>query len=277
MNRLHISKLIVAIAIALISCPLTSDWATAEMRISELQNRPAEELAEMVRSLVDDESKVAAHKNTLVVNASPAELVGAARLVASYDRAQRMLRVTVAQEQALDDQSCGLSMSGRLQEGPVLVDLGRNQRDSSSLRLGSRRNQVNLQAHDSSRQQSRQISQFMTVIEGYPARISVGRSVPFTSQMFTCCRLHPAFVETITYQHVDTGFEVFQNFLTTWSSLRSDPSWFFRHAKASSDCLSGIDNTCAHSTGELVRIGCQSEFTGRPEQRNPWWRSSFFW
>ncbi len=57
--------------------------ASAEMRIFELQHQSGGELAEMVRTLVGREAKVAAHRNTLVVNASPAELDDVARLVAS--------------------------------------------------------------------------------------------------------------------------------------------------------------------------------------------------
>ena len=43
------------------------------------------------KRFVDEGAKVASHRNTLVVNASPAELSEIATLVASYDRAQRML------------------------------------------------------------------------------------------------------------------------------------------------------------------------------------------
>lgn len=223
----YISKALVITLLLLFSCLVIYSQATAEMRIFELQNRPAGALAEMVRSLLDDGSKVAAHQNTLVVNASPDELATVARLVASYDRAQRMLRITVAQGQTLDDHSRELSVSGKLHEGRVSVDLGSKQRENSSVRLGSSRSQVNLQAQDSSRQENRQVSQFLTVMEGYPARISVGRSVPFTSQMRSYCRRHPTFVETIDYQHVDTGFEVLPTVFDNMAQLEIRPFMAF--------------------------------------------------
>jgi len=65
-----------------------------------------------------------------------------------------------------------------------------------------------VRAQDTRRLEDRQVSQFMVVMEGSPARISVGNSVPFTSQMRRYCRQNPTYVESIDYHNVDTGFEV---------------------------------------------------------------------
>jgi len=203
------SKLFVSISLMLFTCILSSGQVRAETRVFKLQNRSAGELAEMVRDFVDDSAKVAAHRNTLVVNASPAELNEIANLVASYDRAQRMLRVTVNQGSRLDDHTREVNTSGHLRSGSVAVDLNRpDRKDGGSIYITSGGNRINVQARDDRRQEDRNVSQFMTVIEGSPATISVGKAVPFTSQMRSYCRHHPAFVETIDYQNVDTGFEV---------------------------------------------------------------------
>ena len=207
--RRCLSKLFVSISLMLLACTVFSGQALAELRIFELKNRPAGELAEMVRALVDDGAKVVAHRNTLVINASPAELNEIATLVASYDRVQRMLRVTVNQGRRLDDHTREVNTSGHLRSGSVAVDLnGPDRGDGGSIFITSGGNRINVQAQGDLLQDDRKVSQFMTVIEGYPATITVGRAVPFTSQMRTYCRQHPAFVETIDYQNVDTGFEV---------------------------------------------------------------------
>ena len=205
----YLPKRLVLTILMLLACIVFSGQVRAEMRVFELQHRSAGELAEMVREFVDDDAKVAAHRNTLVINASPAELAEIASLVASYDRAQRMLRVTVKQGSHLDDQNRELNTSGRLRSGSVAVDLNNPGRgDGGSIFITSGGNRINVQAQDYRRQEDRNVSQFITVIEGYPATITVGKAVPFTSQMRTYCRQHPAFVETIDYQNVDTGFEV---------------------------------------------------------------------
>jgi type II secretory pathway component GspD/PulD (secretin) len=121
----YLPKQLVLIGLMLLACMVFSDQALAETRVFELQHRSAGELSEIVREFVGDSAKVAAHRNTLVVNASSAELAEIAKLVASYDRAQRMLRVTVDQGNRLNDQSRELNASGRLRSGSVAVDLNK--------------------------------------------------------------------------------------------------------------------------------------------------------
>ena len=209
MNRYRFSKTFVATAIALLLGILCSSQATAEMRIFELQHRSARELAVMVQAFVDDGAKVVAHNNKLMVNASAAELDAVAELVVAYDRIQPMLRVTVKQENHLNDRNREVSTSGQLQVGSVVVGLnGPGRVDGGSIFVTSGDSRVNVRAQDTHRSEDRQISQFMVVMEGSPARISVGKSVPFTSQMRRYCRQNPTYVESIDYRNVDTGFEV---------------------------------------------------------------------
>ena len=179
------------------------------MRVFELQHRPASGAAEMVRAVADDGTKVAAYGNTLVVNARPEELVEIARLVASYDRTRQMLRVTVDQGGRFDGHSREIAATGRFREGSLGAKLtGPERQEGGSLIIASGRDRLKIHAQDEQRLEDRRVSQFMSVLEGSPARISVGRSVPFTSELLVYWRRHPAYVETIEYQNVDTGFEI---------------------------------------------------------------------
>ena len=209
MNRYRFPRPFVVAAIFLLAGIIFSAQAMAEMKIFELQHRSAAELAEMVREFVDEGAKVSAHRNKLLVNASAAELDAIADLVAAYDRIQPMLRVTVNQGNRLDDRNREVSTSGRLHGGSVVVGLnGPDRGDGGSIFITSGDNKVNVRAQDTRRLEDRQVSQFMVVMEGSPARISVGKSVPFTSQMRSYYRQHPTYVESIDYHNVDTGFEV---------------------------------------------------------------------
>lgn len=185
---------------------------SAEMRLFELQYRPVGELAEMVRSLLGEEARVAAYRNTLVVNASPSALDEVARLVASYDRSKQMLRVTIEQGKTFSEHERAVSTSGRLQDDDSRIVFGpsgkKSSKDGSTIIVDSGQNRLKLRGTDSRYRESRQVSQFVSVLEGEPALVSVGRAVPFTSQMLTYCRQHPGFVATTSYKNVDTGFEV---------------------------------------------------------------------
>ena len=202
----------------LVLCFVLFSWGSfpasvsAEMHIFELQHRPVGELAEMVRSLLGEEARVATYRNTLVVNASPSALDEVARLVDSYDRSKQMLRVTIEQGKTFSDQERAVSASGRLKNDDSRIVFGpsgkKTPEEGSTIIFDSDQNRLKVRGTDSRYRESRQVSQFVSVLEGEPALISVGRAVPFTSQMLTYCRQHPGFIATTSYENVDTGFEV---------------------------------------------------------------------
>ncbi|MDH4025450.1 MAG: hypothetical protein OEU57_08535 [Desulfuromonadales bacterium] len=205
-------QLFLALFIVLFAWGVFPEQASAEMRLFELQHRPVGELAEMVRSLLGEEARVATDRNTLVVNASPSALDEVARLVDSYDRSKQMLRVTIEQGKTLSGHERGVSTSGRLQNDDSRIVIGSSGKKSpeggSTIIVDSGQNRLKLRGTDSRYRESRQVSQFVSVLEGEPALVSVGRAVPFTSQMLTYWRQHPGFIATTSYENVDTGFEV---------------------------------------------------------------------
>ena len=206
------TQLLPVLFFVLFTCGLFPASVSAEMRLFELQHRPVGELAEMVRSLLGEEARIAAYRNTLAVNATPSALDEVARLVASYDRSKQMLRVTIEQGKTFSENERAVSASGRLKNDDnrvVFGSPGRNSlEDGSTIIIDSGQNRLKARGTDSRFRESRQVSQFVSVLEGEPALVSVGRAVPFSSQMLTYCRQHPGFVATTSYENVDTGFEV---------------------------------------------------------------------
>jgi type II secretory pathway component GspD/PulD (secretin) len=222
---------VMATAFVLLVCLSLPAPVTAEMRMFELQHRPVGELAEVVRALVSDDAKVAAYGNTLVVNASPHELQEVAHLVSTYDRSQKMLRVTVEQGKSNKAGARDLTVSGRLHSDDGSVIIKPHWQDLSpgdiSIRVKDGKNRLKVKASDTSYRESRSASQFITVMEGQSARISVGKAVPFTSQMLSYCRQHPAYIETISYEDVDTGFEVLPEMNNNMVDLSISPFMAF--------------------------------------------------
>ncbi len=183
--------------------------AAAEMQIFELQHRSAVELAEIVRSIVSEKAKVAAHQNTLVVRTDPAELAEVARLVADFDRAQSMLRITVDQGARTDSQGQDVGAAVRVRNDSVKIGIGSPRKpgdDSVFVSTGEVRGGIHGQ--NAQVMESRQISQSISVLEGSPASIRVGRAIPFTSELRYYWNRHPHYVAATEYVNVDTGFEV---------------------------------------------------------------------
>jgi hypothetical protein len=123
-----------------------------------------------------------------------------------------MLRVTIEQGKTFSENERAVSSSGRLQNEDSRIVFGpsgkKSSDDGSTIIVDSGQNRLKLRGTDSLYRESRQVSQFVSVLEGERALVSVGRAVPFTSQMLTYCRQHPGFVATTSYEKVDTGFEV---------------------------------------------------------------------
>lgn len=232
LNNNFLDRIITAVILVLFVSLVPTDDAAAEMRIFELQHQSAQELAEIVRPLFGESVKITSHKNTLVVNASPSELADVAKVVASYDRPLKMLRVTVEQASLLKGKRQEVNASGRYKDDSLTVGFSnRVTGENSSIQIQDDRGQLRIGAQDKDREERRVVSQFLTIVEGSPARISVGRAVPFTAEMRTYCQRHPLFVETVEYHHVDTGFEVLPELFENLVELEIRPFMAFLDQK----------------------------------------------
>lgn len=213
-------------------CSLVLSGAVAaEMQIFELQHRSARELAEIVRSIVSENARVAVHQNTLVVRTDPAELAEVARLVADYDRAQSMLRITIDQGARTDSQGQDVGAAVLVRNDSVKIGVGSPRRtgdDSVSVSAGGASGGIHGQ--DAEIIENRQISQSISVLEGYPATISVGRAIPFTSELRYYWNRHPHYVATTEYVNVDTGFEVIPQIQGEMVQLEIQPFMAFLDA-----------------------------------------------
>lgn len=203
----------------MIVCVALASTAFAETRIFDLQHRRASDVAEAVRTVLGDDAKVTAVDRSLVVNASAAELSGAAELIARLDRPARMLRVYVAQDQR--DSSQATSAGGSIYisgDDSVVIVGGRPAahpptHGGATVTVGGDRGMVVGSAQSGSRVETRRSEQFLATLEGSPARISIGRRIPFTDRWLVLARRHAHLVESTRYETVDTGFEVIPEFL----------------------------------------------------------------
>lgn len=232
LNIISLDRPFIAVMFVLFASLVLVDAAMAEMRIFQLQHQSAQELAEIVRSLVGENVKIASHKNSLVVDAGPSVLADVAKVVASYDRPLSMLRVTVEQTSLSKGEKQDMSVSGLYEDDSIIVGLGRPEhKGNSSIRIQDDSRRLHIGADDKRREESRAVKQFLTIVEGSPARISVGRAVPLTAEMRTYCQHHPVFIETVEYHHVDTGFEVLPELFENVVELEVRPFMSFMDQK----------------------------------------------
>lgn len=191
---------------------LPTGRAAADLRIFELRHRQAGELVETIRELLDSKAKVSAFRNVLVVDAAPDQLQTVAELLAVVDSAPAMLRITVEQEQSASEKGREVGGALRVERGDVAIRAGSAPvRGGATGRVASDDVAVSVSARDSARRTSHATSQYIMVLEGQAARISVGRLIPFASRLRQYCHRHSGCVqrvERVEILKVDTGFEV---------------------------------------------------------------------
>lgn len=184
----------------------------AELRLFELQHRQANDLVDSVREMLKETSRVSAYRNVLLVQAESDELSSVAALVTLLDKAPAMLRVTVEQGRSSTGQERAAGGVLRVGQGNVAVQAGSAPVGGNATGLVVTDDvAVAVSLKNTERHERNLTSQFLTVMEGAPALISVGQLIPFTSQFRLHCHRHAgcvARVARVDIQKVDTGFEV---------------------------------------------------------------------
>lgn len=206
---------------------LSAVFARAESRIFHLQNRPAADIVETVRAVLGNDAKVVAADDRLLVNAAPDELSAVAELLGVIDRPPAMLRISVAQSHDVSMGGGQAGASGSVSIGSSTVVIGRPDTPLRGRRYDDR-DHLRIGASSSHHQEYRRAEQFVVTLEGHPARISVGRRIPFTERWLLLAHHHAHVLETIRYESVDTGFEVLPDLLGAQVQLHIYPFMAFQ-------------------------------------------------
>jgi hypothetical protein len=207
---------------------LSAAFALAEPRIFHLQNRPAADIVETVRTVLGSDAKVVAADDRLFVNATPSELAAVTELLGVLDRPPAMLRISVAQNHDVSAGEVQIGTSGSVSIGSSTVVIGRPDTPLRGRRYDDR-DHLRIGASSSHHQEYRRAEQFIVTLEGHPARISVGRRIPFTERWLVLAHRHAHVVETIRYESVDTGFEVQPDLLGAQVQLHIYPFMAFQN------------------------------------------------
>jgi type II secretory pathway component GspD/PulD (secretin) len=169
-----------------------SGTARADVEVIALKYRNAEQLLPMLRPLVEPGGAVSGMQNQIILRASRRNIEELRRVVASIDTQPRRLMISVRQDTAENVQGGAAGVAGTI-----------NSRGGGEIRG---------QVFDSRNVSDERISQRLQVLEGYPATINVGQSVPVPSRSVTggVTGANQGFLiaETVTYRDIGTGFEV---------------------------------------------------------------------
>lgn len=175
-------------------------WAEPQLKIIPLRHRFAQDVLPAIQPLVGAGGVASAVGNNLLVRASPERIAAIEQAIALLDVERKTLRITVSRSG--DHQGSGreVGVSGSVRRGDVMM---RGPDRSGRVVAGG---VVELGQRDAST--SERASEFVSVLEGEHAVISVGQSVPFTETWVVLMQRYARVQETVQFRDITTGFAV---------------------------------------------------------------------
>jgi len=232
--------LVIAFAVAFVA-PVPADDFVIE--VLSVYNRPAEDLVAPLEAILGADATVTAYQGRLIVRASRARFPAIRQLVQQLDIRPRSLWITVSQGK--DVATSGRSAGAAIAAGPGGVAAG------GSITAGR------------SAEQNRDVHR-LRALEGTPAFISLGQSVPVDSAIVAPVPGGVAIIPGTTYQQGDRGFWVVARLAGTGVTLEIETALDEVHPRGGIETQS-VSTTVSGRLGEwlsLGEIGRESEASG---------------
>lgn len=167
------------------------------MGILPLHYRTVEQVIPLVRPLVPPPGTVSGIQNQLIVHTTPANLAEIRAVLERIDTLPRRLLISVRHDTDTAASADRVSVEG-------VVTLGRSEVSVGGRAAGGTR----VEAHATTRGQSDRTVQQVQALEGQPAMIQAGRSVPVPVRQVVRGPAGPEVVDSVEYREVATGFQV---------------------------------------------------------------------
>lgn len=234
--------------------------ATAQLKVEviPLQHRTAEQVIPVLAPLVAAGGTVTGMNNQLIIKTTPSNLEELKSVLASLDTPLHRLMITVRQNSKSTAVRDGASLDGSYGTGNVTFKSSKQHRGRPETSLGvtdKDGNTVQLQT-DSERTSVTDNNDFQVqTVEGEPAWIQTGRSVPVTNRTTYIGRGGVAVQDTVDYRDVTSGFYVIANLHGDRVTLAISPNMsraaMHRHGFA----VQNIRTTVQGRLGQWIPVG----------------------
>ena len=187
---------------------LTGTAFADEARVIQLRNRSAAEIIPVIRPLLGPNDAIGGTDTRLIVRTSDKNFREIEKLLAQLDTARRQLRISVRQTTAEERSGTGVGVSGEIRNDNTRVQLPRQ---SAPEERGTviRRDGVQLEMRQSRTASSHNVTSFVSVLDGAPAFIRVGQSIPHVQQILALTgKQQLVLAQGISLHDVVTGFDV---------------------------------------------------------------------
>lgn len=196
----------ILLLVSLLVCTMP---ARAQMQIETiaLQSRPAAEVVEILRPMVQPGGSITGTGYKLIIKSTPENIEHIKSLLADIDNAPLQLLVSVSMDKqtvATDrQQSQRVVVQG--DKGRVTVGESDKQAGGGQVQYDSGRIKYDARLFEQRNQQDTPAVQQVRVTEGLWANIGTGQAIPITTRQRNA---DGTVTETTTYENVTTGFQV---------------------------------------------------------------------
>lgn len=259
-----LKKLIVILLLSMLSTAVLADYP---LKIIPLKHRSAEELIPVIRPMLGAGENVGGMQYQLFVRASDKGLRDIELLLAELDRARKNLRITLQQDVARSGNatSQGVSGEGRVGDVRVIASSRGESGGSGGLVIGGvEEESLRYKITRSSGSSQDNNSQFINVLEGAPAFIRVGQSLPYVQRFMVFAGNRIAYGQGTQFLNVTTGFDVLPRLNGDRVELEIAPRLSFVGNGGIQDVrFQELSTTVSAKLGEWVDLGGMT--SGRDE------------
>ena len=252
------------VLVAVLSLALAASPAAAEMvlEIIPLQNRFVNDMVPTLSQLVADGGTVTGANGQLVIRTTPENLVDLKRVIDKLDAQLKQLRISVRQDVNAHAQLREDEFSARVHGGEIDAGVGRpgNVGPGASIGFDDGDTSARYRNFSTREVQDSKGTHFVTTVEGQPAFINAGQSVPIPQHSSVLTPFGAVVHEGVYYRDVGAGFYVVPRLAGDRVNLEISPyrENLSRFGGGVIDSR-GLATTVAGALGEWIPLGGAAE------------------
>lgn len=246
------------IGCALLIClAVTTASADYALKIIPLRHRSAAELIPLIQPMLAPGENVGGVNYQLFLRASDQGVRNVEALLAELDRKRRNLSIAVQQDVAGSVVRETQSLSGSGRAGDARIVLPRPESGGQGVIIGGARpDSLRYQAGQSADSSRNASSQFVRVLEGSPAFIQIGQSLPYVERFIGYAGNRIIATQGTQFLNVTTGFEVLTRLNGERVELEIAPRLSFAGNHGIQDVrFHELRTTVSANLGEWVELG----------------------
>lgn len=231
------------------------------MEIVPLRHRLIDELLPTLRELVVEGGTVTGLNDQLIIRTTPENLADLKQVLAGLDTELRQLRITVRQDIAAHNRLREDQLSARIESGDVSAGVGApHGGPGATIAYGKGDSRVQYRSLSTHGSEDSANTHFVTTVEGTPAFISAGQSVPLPAQSAVLTPHGAVVHESIDYRDVGAGFYVTPRLAGDRVNLEISP-FAERPSRRGGGAIDarGLSTTVSGRLGEWIPLGGAAE------------------